>query len=866
MDRLVNRSNALSSLTLPRTAVVDRTPDDLPLSREMPAPSGARAWRGRLFPIEPRTRRLVYLALALTISAFYLAMLLQFWAPAHGGVDQNGYFVGGRMLAKTGTMAYTPQSPYGFVGAMWVMTEDGRNFPKYPAGLPLLFAAMFWVGGDAWGPWLSNLVSPVCTALAVLGMFFIGRLLAGSFAGILAMLMLGFSQVTLVMANNPNSHAPALAFATWGMFFLLWWWQSGGIVRGLLAGFLIGYAATIRYTESLLVLPIAIAVLAHVPWRHSSGAAIVRWHRAAWLLLIPALATLVGPFVGHAWTLLLLPGLLWLSMHALRHEAAEMDWPRVAMMGSLAAVLSVLALGGLTVPLVALVGASLAYFLLALRWSDLRTSFVPGPSDQPQPTDEPRASYEPRPSGSGQTSSPTNAASPRSRPRLNFLDAARVLLAALILGVLIPFTVHFPGLLHEKEWMAIPIAAAGVVAVVMLFGSRTEDIAASLKAHVPTFGWLVPVGALIAYNLIEMGTLTGYDTTNESDGKAFTLANFLGNWEKVIRQVHDVGLVFVAPLGLLGLLMLFRRSAQAALILLSWLIPGLVVYAAYYWSPERGTAYLRFFLTLFPPLVAGAAYLLWHGVLSDESLGGRPRRSVALPIAAGFIVAVASALGLYRAINGFDNGMRTSQSLESQFHQNLALAELSQAVVDSVPAGSVLFAEPAFIQGALNYLQFAGDWEVFSFDAFSSRAGMRGMRRGGAVETDDPNPLQGRRRQFVADLYRNKTDRDLLEEQRKLIDERLAAGRRVFAVVNNSTRGALDRAVEGQFRTRAIARIGTIDPALPRETRMNQPGADRGNFRRPPGGGGPPPPGGFGDRGRGPGGSSGVTQVVEIVR
>lgn len=821
----------MNSLGSSQNQVIDRPLDESPLPREPSPPLVSGAPAARLFPVEPRMRRLGYIALAVTISAFYLAMLLQFWAPAHGGVDQNGYFVGGRMLAKNGTMAYTPQSPYGFVGAMWVMTEDGRNFPKYPAGLPLLFATMFWTAGQAWGPWLSNLVSPVSTALAVLGMFFIARLLAGSFAGILAMLLLGFSQVTLVMANNPNSHAPALAFTTWGMYFLLGWWQSGGVARGLLAGFLIGYAAAIRYTESLLLLPIAVAVLAHVPWRHSAGAAVVRWHRAAWLLLLPALAAIVGPFVGYPWTLLLLPGLLWLSMHALRHDASEMDWPRVTMMGSLSAVLSVLAQGGLTLPLSAWLGATLAYFLLALRWSDLR------------------AGHEPR------------------RWRLNFLDAPRVLVAALILSALVPFTVHFPGLLHEKQWMAIPIAAAGVVAVVMLFGSRTEDLRASFKAHVPTLGWLIPVGALVAYNLVEMGTLTGYDTTNESDGKAFTFANFLGNWEKVVRQVHDIGLVFVVPLGLLGLLMLFRRSVQAALILLCWLFPGLIVYAAYYWSPERGTAYLRFFLTLFPPLVAGAAYLLWHGVLSDESLDGRPRRSVALPVAAGVIVAVASSLGLYRAINGFDNGTRTSQSLESQFHQNLALAWLSDAVVDSVPPGSVLFAEPAFVQGSLNYLQFVGDWEVFSFDAFTARAGMRGMRRGGAVETDDPNPLQGRRRQFVADLYRDKTDRDLLEEQRKLIDDRLDAGRRVFALVNNSTRGALDRAVDGRFQTRVVARVGTIDPALPRDVRPNPLGFDRGNARRPPGGG-PPPPGGFGDRGRGPGadGSSRTLHIVEIVR
>lgn len=821
----------MSSLTLPRVAEIEPSAinrlaaEDAPTSRPTVRPLATLA------PAESSARRLGYLVLAVGIAAVYLAMLIQFWAPAHGGVDQNGYFVGGRMLAKTGTMAYEPRSPFGFVGAMWVMTDDGRYFPKYPAGLPLLFASMFWIGGESWGPYLANLVSPVGTALAVLGMFFIGRLLAGSFAGILAMLMLGFSQVTLLLPNNPNSHAPALAFVTWGMYLLLWWWQRGGVVRGLMAGFLVGYAATIRYTEALLALPMAIAVLSHVPWRHASGAPIVRWRRAAWLLLIPAGGTLAGPFFNQPWTLLLLPGLLWLAFHALGHEHAEMDWPRVTMMGSLATVLSVLALAGLTLPTWMFVLPTLAYLLLALRWSDLAR--------------------------------PTDMTALTAWRRLVLLDAPRVLLAALLIAFFVPFEVHFPGLLREKEWMAVPIAAVGVVAIIMLFGSRTEDWRASLRAHVPTIGWLVPVGALLAYNLVEMGTLTGYDTTNESDGKAFTLANFLGNWEKVVRQVHDVGLFFVAPLGLLGLLMMFRRSWQAALILLAWLVPGLVVYAAYYWSPERGTAYLRFFLTLFPALVAGAAYLLWHGVLSDETPGRR--HSVALPVAAGAIVAIASGLGLYRALNGMDNGVRTPQSLETQFQQNIALAYLSDVVVNTIPAGSVLFAEPAFIQGSLNYLQFVGDWELFSFDSFTSRAGMRGLRRGGIREPDDPDPLQGRRREFVAELYGNKTDRDLLEEQRKLIDDRLEDGRRVFALVNPQSRMAVDRAVEGRFRTRVVARIGTIDPPQTSDARPGAPN-DRGNFRRPPGGG-PPGAGGPGGPGRGPGGpTDGTMQVVEITR
>ena len=68
------------------------------------------------------------------------------------------------------------------------------------------------------------------------------------------------------LANNPNSHAACVAFIVWGMYFLIKWWQLGGWWRGSIAGFLIGYACTIRYSEGLLVLPIAVACASRLRW------------------------------------------------------------------------------------------------------------------------------------------------------------------------------------------------------------------------------------------------------------------------------------------------------------------------------------------------------------------------------------------------------------------------------------------------------------------------------------------------------------------------------------------------------------------------------------------------------------------------
>ncbi len=256
--------------------------------------------------------RLVFLGLAVLTALLFLYYIGAQNVESHGGVDQNGYLVGGKRLAEYGSMAFSPKDsvtgkadPFQVVGRMWIGadlgTPDERYYPKYPIGLPLLMAAVWRLFGAGAVFW----ISPVSAALALLGTFLFVRKLAGSVMAWLAEVAVAFSPAMLSLGPNPNSHAATLACVACGMFLLLRWHQSDGNrwFSGMAGGFLLGASVTIRYTEGLLVLPLLVAVATTLRWRSwrswfDGGAVLAAWALPVGLLVCHNLAAF-GHLTGY---------------------------------------------------------------------------------------------------------------------------------------------------------------------------------------------------------------------------------------------------------------------------------------------------------------------------------------------------------------------------------------------------------------------------------------------------------------------------------------------------------------------------------------------------------------------------------------
>ncbi len=231
---------------------------------------------------EPPALRRAFLALALAVAALFLAGTHHYWVPADPNVDENTYLFSGKLLAQTGSPGFVPPDPYSLVGTMWISTPEGRFYPKYPLGQTLLVAAAI----KTFGLRAAYLVNPLLMTLALFGAFLLVREAAGSLAGFLGMLAMATSPALLAETNDPDSHAGAVFFTIWGMFLVLRWWRTGKPRHAALAGLLLGFSAITRYTEGLLLLPMALVVLFQLRRREErrrslAGAAALA---AGWLL------------------------------------------------------------------------------------------------------------------------------------------------------------------------------------------------------------------------------------------------------------------------------------------------------------------------------------------------------------------------------------------------------------------------------------------------------------------------------------------------------------------------------------------------------------------------------------------------------
>jgi hypothetical protein len=636
-----------------------------------------------LAPVKPWWNRLMWFVIAVAIAWGQFYFVRSFWAPAHPGVDQNGYQVGGKLFAKTFSTGFSPPNPFSYVGWMWVQSPNGWVYPKYPLGLPVLDAICIWLAKDLHqGVVWSYMVSPVCTVLASAAMFLMLRMVASGFAAVLGMLLMVCNPVALVLANNSNSHAAAMAFTCWGILFLLWWMRYGGWWRGLIAGLLLGCAVTIRYTEGLLVLPIAAAMLTSI--RYEKLRAIRWWAMGLWIAL--------------AITGMILRSVTKPPIHG---------WP---VWGTLAVVA-------------------------------ILVSLVPSSVKAP------------------------------TRAWGYVIELLRSLACAGIVFGLISID------LSGMKWKSI--VDQGIVAsLVLVFAFGLIPLIYSIRWHAPIMyfrptvvllGWLIPVLALVAFNKGAMGSWTGYDTTNESDG--FSWNYFADKWDFMIGQVYNTGLFFVVPLAVAGMIVMYRASARVAAVMTLWFVPGLLLYTGYYWGQNSpGVGFLRFFLTLFPPMIFCAAWLL-----DDLSRRGTGRGSVATPLAAAIVVAIACSMNLYSAHGAMERDFTIQINLADDGDH--ILRHTKDTYEPDPKKRPLLFGEARQL---LNYIQFAGNYECYANDTFTMQGGSR-MWRG--VDPDAPNPLQKARVDAMRKLYEGKSDNDLWREGNKIVDQALAEKRHVYVAL-----------------------------------------------------------------------------------
>lgn len=272
-------------------------------------PAAAAASPVPMAEAERWAKRWLFHAIAIALALGYFYFLFCFWAPAPSrpGIDENAYLLGGRMIAEHGSPSYKPPHTLSFVGSMWVLSgKTGIYYPKYPAGLPLLYAILIWTAGPM-GREACFLLSPACAALAAYFTFLLARRITGSFYAVLAMIVMATGITTLQLAEEPNSHAACLCFVTAGMYFLVRFVQTGRTRWGIIAGFLLGYAVTIRYSEGLNLLTLVAAVLVafHRPrgWRGwiKLAAPLMAWGIPVGILALFNWMTL-GHFSGYGTT------------------------------------------------------------------------------------------------------------------------------------------------------------------------------------------------------------------------------------------------------------------------------------------------------------------------------------------------------------------------------------------------------------------------------------------------------------------------------------------------------------------------------------------------------------------------------------
>ncbi|HUB25131.1 MAG TPA: hypothetical protein VL992_06850, partial [Tepidisphaeraceae bacterium] len=268
---------------------------------------------------------------------------------------------------------------------------------------------------------------------------------------------------------------------------------------------------------------------------------------------------------------------------------------------------------------------------------------------------------------------------------------------------------------------------------------------------------------------------SGYGLTNEST--AFSLRYFLAYWPSILHGLYDQCLYFILPLSVLGSVLMLAADWQLGLLIASWSVPAIVLYAAYYWSPEDGgpatLPYLRFLITVLPALVLAAMWLM-HQL--GHRLGEQSAR-----LAAGIIVAIA-------LINEVETATAAAAQLQWNSLGGLLVAQEAKRII---PPGSSIFAEGH----DMVLLEEIGDWRTYTNDLFTTES----IAPLGRVNAGEPQELQPARAAAIYALLGGLSDAQLIAWQNGLMRLAMSAGHGVYAILPTQLcRQFCDRYVNGR--------------------------------------------------------------------
>jgi hypothetical protein len=242
-----------------------------------------------------------------------------------------------------------------------------------------------------------------------------------------------------------------------------------------------------------------------------------------------------------------------------------------------------------------------------------------------------------------------------------------------------------------------------------------------------------------------------------------------------------------------------------------------LLYTSYYFGGNGvppGVDYLRFFLTLLPPVIIAGMWLLANvggsPALASTTLSTRPaaakRGSISGPLAAGILTAATAGLGIWASMPELERQHRGNLNLHYSAERIMAQINPHHLKINS-SLQPVAFADEGMFPQLLMYMQFMGDCDWYATDVFDVRGGggfgILGMLQGNGAGL--PSVLQKERIDYIDSVRKGKTDADFIADEHRVMDDALNQGRKIYLILSPAQISYFrQRFIAGQYKMREL--------------------------------------------------------------